>query len=781
MPKVATRGANSVAAAKPLLERFQEEWMKRSTVSQRKAWYRKGGGSKITCTACIKRKTDCASQSDNDNLATTARCSACLTWKTGGCSREEEQKRYRIKSTLKLTDGMFDSLLSEMLKETDRGERAKSNSSSLSSKRYPTRSSSSSLKSGDNPTTKNSQSGSGPVTRQQAQAKSLPKNFYHDTVDTTSGDTPKGSRHDDNLSAPSSSSSTTIYIADPKQTNFSQKRDSNTALKNAATSLTLPSTPKRDTLKSELQMHLPANPTSSSKEPNHKRKREPASPDTPTPHPKRHATTAAIIGQGTEADGESSDAAASKSPTLAAMIAFESGEPASITPRRAIVILPKTSFGGADKGPQSKAAPRSVGPNSDTGETSTVRPSPDLSPRPETRSQEAQTTLNPTRTLAVQTDVTANNLQWLHLEEQNIIWQKIVDLGLERRTQSRTIDGLQFDVSMMDIEFQEAELKLLEAQRRCEDLEEQNLHLVRKEKERHAAVSQPIDAEIQVELGKSELEVVKADMEKKLELKDFEIRALVQERVNNQISKVAKHTVDAEMQTVLGPACDCNKPLLLMQGLGEHLDSPRPPSQLESVPGQSDPSETSSNQDFLTSVVHHEKAEYSFINLLRLECEKIRNETLKLIPGERSARVDQRFRDLNSKLLEIANRRLEVAEMLAPWADPNTPEEGDELYADLENAVDGENEMSLLMMHDEDRRSETLGVSADFQLAYPEEKEESITGDTGTCHDNDQIAMDLGIWTGSQSAADQFEEAENEEVSKDEREDEDSNFRGYPH
>ncbi|KAK7456399.1 hypothetical protein VKT23_010647 [Stygiomarasmius scandens] len=743
------------AAINSLLERFRVEWKKRSTVGQRKAWY-KETGSKFTCTACIKRGTSCSQKSDNDTLATTARCSSCLTWKTVGCSREDDEKRYRIKSTLGLTDETYDELLGK-LKEEGRAAKAFSLT----------------------PSPNKRQTNSGNVAPKAPPESGRPA--------TQAGSSPNlvGAK---NPTVPS--------ISSPSRTTRSvtnQLKSAQSVMASPTRIISLPSTPRQTALKSEPQTPrlLRTNPPlslSPSVTPSRKRKREP---------PATLSTSPSLSRSGTAPKGRVGAITSPKSPTQRFSL---SGRPGNTT----IKLLPKSptvtsANAGVDVQMAAPVAPLPK-PNSKT-DTSLVEAGSSIATKPETRSPEMQTEVVQTRTqttslgmqteavqtqtqtsslgmqteaiqthtLAVQTELTSNKISQLHsdLERKLSLEQRIRVLEREAGAQTRVSDGLRFDLDMKEVVITDLGLKLLESQRRCGDLERQNSELARKEKERQ--VVRRVDFEVQVEVGKEERE----EMERKLELKDLEISTM-QERLEAQVAKA--QMADVETQTVSVSSEESSLPMQ-----AEDIDILRPPSRLGSVLGEPDAAEILANRSSLSSVASREKAEYTYINFLRVEHEKLKEETVRLYQSlgarRQAEEVEELFQGWSVKLLDIANRRLEIAEMIVPCLQSSEgaadeEEEGEQYeggvgdveelpdevdqgqyieeneaeMGDLvsENNVDFEErvnrvvtEIAMLQAQEVDEWSES---SADLQLMYPEEEDMTFSGDLAIAGDRDGVA-----------------------------------------
>ncbi|KAK7448898.1 hypothetical protein VKT23_013630 [Stygiomarasmius scandens] len=600
-----------------ILEQFRVEWKKRSTVGQRKAWY-KETGSKFTCTACVKRGTSCSQKSDNNTLATTARCSSCLTWKTVGCSRDDDEKRYRIKSILRLTDETYDELLGKLKEE---GRAAKAFSLTPSPNKRQTNSGNVAPKDSGRPAP---QTGSSPS-----------------RVDTTSP----------TVSGISSPSRTTRSVTN-------QLKSAQSVMASPTRTISLPSTPPQTALISEPQTpHLlrtnpPLSP-SPSVTPSRKRKREPPATLSTSTSPSRSGTVPkgrVVTSPGTptrrfslsQRPGSTTIKLLPKSPTST-----------SADVQMAVSVSPlvksdsKTDIGLAKVNNSIATKPEIRSPEMQKGVVQTQM---------QTSSLGMQTEAIQTQTLATQTKLTHNKISQLHSDHERKLFleQRIRVLEREAGAQTRVSDGLRFDLDMKEVAITDLGLKLLESQRRCGDLERQNSELARREKERQ--VVRRVDFEVQVEVGKKEQE----EVERKLELKNLEICAM-QERLEAQAAKAQMADVETQIVSV-----SSDESLLPMQD----MDILRPPSRLGSVLGEPDAVEISTNCDFLSSVASHEKAEYTYINLLRIEHEKLKEETVGLyqsLGARRQAKeVEELFQGWSVKLLDIANRRLEVAEMIVP-------------------------------------------------------------------------------------------------------------------
>ncbi|THU98086.1 hypothetical protein K435DRAFT_965125 [Dendrothele bispora CBS 962.96] len=793
-----------------LLERFRAEWKRRSTAAQRKEWY-KQVGSKLTCTACVKRGTSCSEKSDSNTLATTVRCSACLTWKTTGCSREDSERRYRIKSTLGLTDEVYDSLLKSLKKEI---REAKIISSNPSLERRPvTRSSrrTNNLPDGDE------QSGSAI----QAQSSS---DFVGDSSPTVVASLSSSKRliDADQLTA----LSRTRAIPSPARTR------SNTAL--SSTLSASPSVTNGQTslqLESPFRLQTPDAPSTSlsllkadvvdSIPMGRKRKRELPSPTSPSlPNNNRPRTGGAV---------SSMPAAPSKAPMQLTR------------PRRtSIKLLPtspkKLNEASTISEAQQAVAGPSIAPEAKHTDTLVIPETHnEVVPKPQTRSYGAQTmTINPpeVHVHGVQTDLVATDIvQPIVEREQNLALRKrVVALELELGNRNRMVDGFRFDVNMKDVEIKVLGLKLLESQKRCGELEKQNSGLVQKERERSSVLR--VDREVQNELGMVELEVVKAEMRRELELKDIEIHN-IQEQLKEMTSS-KRDKADVEVQTIWEPASSPHASQNENEDIETKPDSPdMAPSQvdddddeeiemssvdwqLESVLGQPDASEISANlEGFLGSVAQHEKAEYTFINLLRIEHDKLRDEAIKFYrsvvleqshreAGEsagsalfEATRVQEMFKKWDSKLLDIANRRLEIAEMLAPHYDRDSEDKPQEEDHDVEydsqrqsddgdentkeeiravNVLDDsgndmqDEEMQATQSQDESRDDQEVeldeNLDLDLGLMYPEGPDDVVGQDpTADTRDIDGMRNELEI-DNEQVDLDSAKDGEDEDMNK---------------
>jgi len=398
-----------------------------------------------------------------------------------GCSREDDEKRYRIKSTLGLTDETYDELLGKLKEE---GRAAKAFSLTPSPNIRQTNAGNVAPK----------ESG---TSRPAAQAESPPSR-----IDATSPSIPS-------ISSPSR---TTRSVTN-------QLKSAQSVMASPSRTISLPSTPRQTALKSEphttrLLRTNPALSPSPSVTPSRKRKREPPATLSTSPSPS---------GSGIVPKGRVGVVTSPKSPTRRFSL---SQRPGSTT----IKLLPKSpTVTSADVQMAAPVSPLAK-PDSKT-DMDLAKASSSIATKPETRSPEMQTeavqtqmqtsslgiqteTIQ-TQTLAIQTELTSNKISQLHsdLERKLSLEQRIKVLEREAGAQARVSDGLRFDLDMKEVVITDLGLKLLESQRRCGDLERQNSELARREKERQ--VVRRVDFEVQVEVGKGEVE----EMGRKLESK----------------------------------------------------------------------------------------------------------------------------------------------------------------------------------------------------------------------------------------------------------------------